>query len=143
MNHTELAQSLIAEGCHPDNYAIGPIWATSDIYRLHHSQGQWRVCYTERGQDAEPIFSSESEHEACEFYFRFITETIRHEHLVARLQSSDRVAALQAQLRAFAVECRVEGVKRGHDTDPEFRVWVTGKAVFVCRQQLGALPLTQ
>jgi hypothetical protein len=143
MNLTELAQRLADEGCHPDNYAIGPIWAVSDIHRLHHSQGQWRVCYTERGLDAEPMFSSESEHDACEFYLRFITETIRHEHLVARLQSPVRVAALQAQLREFGVETRLERVNRGHDIDPEFRVWVVGKAVFVCREQLGALHLTE
>jgi len=80
INIHELQRRLVEEGCSTSNYSIGR--GGSDVYCLENQQGAWRVFYTERGKDDDPIFESTSEEEACEFFFKYQTERIRRDHVL-------------------------------------------------------------
>ena len=66
MRVSELQKKLDEEGCAPSNYAIES--RGSDAYCLMNDGKQWRVFYSERGCDADPIFTTASESEACGFF---------------------------------------------------------------------------
>lgn len=80
MNTEELKKRLEEEACSRANYAICE--RDSDVFCLENQNGTWRIFYTERGMDQPPLFESQSESEACEYFFTFMTTKIRHDHLV-------------------------------------------------------------
>lgn len=134
MNTRELEERFLEEGCNPHNYCIGvPQAPISDIYCLTSFDGEWRVYYTERGLDSPPIFVSRDEAEACEFYYREISN-MRHSHMVGFFRSLERAAELKAKLEG-------EGLHPYADRIPydgwRYRVFVIGKEVFRTRELLG------
>lgn len=140
MNIQELGSRLVEEGCNPSNYAIGSRGGASDAFCLTQVEGKWCVYYTERGQDDDPIFESQSEEEACEFYFRHIM-SMRHDHCVGFFRAEQNAQALVDKLERHEISSHQDKIPFGGWDDPRFRVFVTGKAIFKTKELIGAVPV--
>jgi hypothetical protein len=141
VNIQELEARLFQEGCNPSLYAVGARKDASDAYCLSFGDGEWRVYYTERGQDDAPIFTSESEEEACRFFFRHIMN-LRHRHCVGIFRSQERAQSLCHKLEQSGLLPFSDKIPYGGFDDPRFRVFVVGKAIFRARELLGDVPLS-
>jgi hypothetical protein len=139
MNSIELAKRLLEEGCNPSKYAIGSRGGASDAFYLSRRGAQWQVCYTERGQDLQPIYISDSESQACDFFFQYIM-AMRHDHCVGFFKSKGNAVALDHELRELGVLSWSDQIPYGGKHDPRYRVFVTGKEIFVAREALGVVP---
>ncbi|MDQ3004359.1 MAG: SPOR domain-containing protein [Chloroflexota bacterium] len=139
MNIHDLEQRLAAEGCNPSNYAIGQRGPASDAYCLTHNGKEWQVYYTERGSDQPPIFSAADEQQACEYFFNFIMK-MRHDHCVGFFRSKSAADALQAALDSHGFDSHQDKIPYGGFSDPRYRVFVTGKAIFAARDILEQIP---
>jgi hypothetical protein len=139
MKTRELAERLLKEGCNPSMYAIGSRGGASDAFYLSHRDAQWQVCYTEKGLDSPPIYASGSESQACEFFFKYIM-AMRHDHCIGYFKSQDNAVALEHELRELGVISWSDQIPYGGKHDPRYRVFVTGKEIFVAREALGELP---
>lgn len=142
MNTSELEQRLLAEGCNPNNFCIGPPRCpVTDIDCLDQVDGEWQVFYTERGQDSPPIFTTRDEAEACEYYFQRIM-ALRHDHCVGFFRSEELTRALVEKLELAGLAPRQDAIPYGGWKDPRYRVFVTGKAIFKTREILGPETVT-
>ncbi|WP_092409788.1 hypothetical protein [Pseudomonas sp. NFACC02] len=103
-----LAERVFEKRCNPAMYAIGSRGVMSDGFYLRHRDGQWQVCYTEWGQDSQPIFVSGSESQACVFYFQHIT-SMRHDHCAGFFKSKDNAVQLGEDRIDAARERRYTG----------------------------------
>ncbi|PNG44634.1 hypothetical protein A1354_15935 [Pseudomonas asplenii] len=139
MNSRELAERLLEEGCNPFNYSIGSRGAASDVFCLSCKGTQWQVCYTERGEDSQPIYVSSSESHACEFFFHHIM-AMRHDHCVGFFKSKANAVAFEHELRALGVAGWSDQIPLGGQHDLRYRFFVTGKAIFAVRDAFGILP---
>lgn len=139
MNSIELSERLLAEGCNPSNFAIGSRGGASEAFYLSRRGAQWQVCYTERGQDLEPIYVSGSESQACDFFFQYIM-AMRHDHCVGFFKSEDNAVALEQELKKLGALSWSDQIPYGGEHDPRYRVFVTGKEIFVARKALGVVP---
>jgi hypothetical protein len=139
MNTKELKQRLLNEGCNPSQFSIGP--GGADVFCLDQRNGKWIVFYTERGRDDEPIFESDSEEDACEFYFHYITTKMRHDHLVGYFISEQNENSLAEKLAWNGIQSHRDKIPYGGWNDPRYRVFVVGKDIFRARDILGELPL--
>ncbi|WP_343583426.1 hypothetical protein [Herbaspirillum sp.] len=136
MNIRELEQRLHQEGCNGANYAIGERGTASDAFCLTNNGTQWMVYYTERGQDTAPIYASGSEHQACEFFFAHIM-AMRHDHCVGFYKNKGNAEALMDRLNVLNIDAWLDEIPFGGPSDPRFRVFVRGKAIFEVRDTLG------
>lgn len=139
MNIQELERRLEKEACSRAHYSIG--YRDSDVYCLMKIDGLWKVFYTERGLDQETMFESESEEEACEFFFKYQTERIQHQHLVGFFHVQANAKALAVKLKAHGIESHENNIPYHGWHDPRFRVFVIGKDVFKARAIFGELPI--
>ena len=139
MNVQELNQRLVEEGCSSTNYSIG--YRDSDVYCLLKENGTWRVFYTERGQDQDPIFKSVNEEEACEFFFNYVSKKFRHDHLVGFFVSEENAKALTQRLAQQGLESHQDKIPYGGWDDPRYRVFVVGRDIFKAREILGQVPV--
>jgi len=139
MNIQELERRLEEEACNRAHYSIG--YRDSDVYCLMKIDGVWKVFYTERGLDQETMFESESEDEACEFFFKYQTKRIEHHHMVGFFKSQQKADALEAQLKEQGLRTLQNPIPYHGWTDPRFRVFVVGKDIFKAREILGEVPV--
>lgn len=139
MKTPELKQRLLEEGCSPLNFSVGR--GGSDVFCLENQNGIWRVFYTERGRDEDPIFESASEEEACGYYFDYITKKIRHDHLVGFFKSEGNAKALSDRLAQQGIASHQDKIPYGGWDDPRYRVFVVGKDIFKTGGILGEWPL--
>lgn len=135
MNIQELERRLVEEGCSTSNYSIG--YRDSDVFCLMNIDGVWKVFYTERGQDQASIFESPSEEAACEFFFKYQTERIRHHHIVGYFKSKERFIALDRQLKSHGLVTWHNHIPYHGWEDPRFRIFVFGKDIFKAQELLG------
>ena len=139
MNVEELKQRLVEEGCSTTNYFIA--YRDSDVYCLLNENGSWRVFYTERGQDQDPIFESINEEEACEFFFNYMTKKFRHDHLVGFFISDKVANALTEKLAQNDIQSHLDKIPNHGWDDPRHRVFVVGRDIFKAREILGQVPV--
>jgi hypothetical protein len=139
MNIEELKKSLEEEGCSKTNYAIDE--SGSDVYCLENQKGMWRVFYTERGIDQEPIFESQDEAEACDYFFTFMTTRIRHNHLVGFFISRQNAEDMQRKLNENGIPNHRNDIPYHGWEDPRYRVFVEGRDIFKARELFGDLPI--
>ncbi len=139
MNIQELEKRLEEEACSRAHYSIGA--RDSDVFCLENQNGTWRMFYTERGLDQEPLFESQSEDEACEFFFTYMTTRIRHDHLVGYFISLEKAEALAENLKEHGIQTYRNDIPYHGWEDPRFRVFVIGKDVFKARDIFGELPI--
>jgi hypothetical protein len=136
VNTTELKERLFEEGCNPLNYSIG--LRGEDVYCLMQKGNKWQVFYSERGNDSTPIFQSESESEACAFYFDHIMKIV-HNHCVGFFKSEQRAGDLKKKLQASGVAFTEDKIPYNGPSYPRYRIFVRGKAIFAARACLGDL----
>lgn len=139
MNLAELGRRLEAAGASPANYSLG----TRDYngFCLMQLDGRWAVFFSERGLDQAPIFTSDDEAAACQFYFDF-TMRMRHQHAVAFLRSKPAADAVQQQLAAAGIASIRHEMYYAAPADYRQQVFVEGPAIFAARRVLGdKLPL--
>ncbi len=141
MNTVELKRRLEQEGCNPDGYGIGSLPGGYDGFSLLHEGDKWRVFYAERGELAEPpLFESESEEEACDFFFRHMM-SVRQDHLVGFFRSQEKAKKLEVQLEQHGLAPHSDSIPYGGVNDPRVRVFVVGKDIFKAKELLNTLPV--
>jgi hypothetical protein len=113
------------------------------VFCLINENGVWRIFYTERGLDQDSIFESPSESDACEFFFKYQTERIQHQHLVGFFRSEAKAIDLSATLEQGGIQSHRDKIPYGGWVDPRFRVFVIGKDIFKALKLMGAeLPIS-
>jgi len=126
MTTAELLQILEEEGCSPTNYAIES--RGSDAYCLMHDGTHWRIFYSERGCDSDPIFTTESQPEACA-HFLELMRTQRHWHLVGAFPTDAEAREFENQV----VRCGAKPVRNDLPAYllgvPQYRVFVLGRDI--------------
>ena len=128
MRINELEQKLLAEGCSKSNFSIGK--SADDCYCITKDGNKWIVYYSERGNDDEPIFRSEDEEMACEFYFKHITE-MTHLHIVGFYKQESDAISLENKLSSIAVTAIRNDIPTfSNAKDSRYRVFVKGKDIF-------------
>jgi hypothetical protein len=139
MDITELEKRLEEEACSRSHYSLGKRYQ-GGAYCLIHEDGKWLVLYSERNLDDEPLFVGDSESDACEFFFEYMTTRILHRHLVGYFISLKNAEALAEKLGQHGVATHRNDIPYHGWNDPRFRVFVTGKDIFKARELLGELP---
>jgi len=126
MQISELRLKLVEEGCSPLNYAIES--RGSDAFCLMHDGMRWNIFYSERGVDSDPIFSSQVESEACEFFLQHLCKQT-HWHLVGVFPSELEAKAFEREvIRLGATPIRNDLPESMLGT-PQFRVFVAGRDI--------------
>lgn len=141
MNIQVLNQRLLDEGCNPGRFNIGPRGIVTDIDCLDQVDGVWQVFFTERGRDDPPFFTTTSEEEACEFYFKHIM-SMRQDHMVGFFHKEENARALMENLEQHGLAPIQDKIPYGGWHDPRFRVFVIGKAIFKAREILSEIPVS-
>jgi hypothetical protein len=140
MDINVLEKRLEEEACSRSHYSLGTRYP-GGAFCLIHENGKWLVLYSERNLDDEPLFVGESESEACEFFFEYMTTRILHTHLVGYFISLKNAEALAEKLAQQSIATHRNDIPYHGWDDPRFRVFVTGKDVFKAREMLGELPV--
>ena len=122
----ELKQKLVEEGCSPMNYAIES--RVSDAYCLTHDGIRWNVFYSERGIDSDPIFSSESESYACEFFLHHMCQQANW-HLVGVFASELEAKAFEKEVSRMGATPIRNDLPESMLGTPQFRVFVAGRDI--------------
>ena len=141
MTLAELRPALLAEGCNENTFAIEARGAASDAFCLVRQNGKWEVFYTERGCDSPPIYSGNSEQEACDFFYRHILSQ-PHWHIVGFFRNESEAEALQMRICALGVKpIRNDIPAFNGPHDPRYRVFVMGKDIFSVRHAIPNVPI--
>jgi len=131
----ELTEKLIAEGCNSRSFAV--LGRQSDAFCLDKRGNEWVVFYSERGVDAAPIFRSNFESEACNFFFEYVLN-LEHWHLVGWFKEEAGAESLEEKLAELGIPfVRNDIPAYKHANDRRYRVFVVGKDIFKYRQALG------
>lgn len=140
MNIQELRQKLYEEGCNASMYAIGQRGSASDAYCLTHHGNEWQVYYTERGVDQSPFYTSESEADACQYFFEYIMR-FRHDHWVGFFRSERAADELMEKLQVIGLHPRKDAIPYRGKKDLRYRVFVEGREIFPAKELLGKTPI--
>ena len=135
MNATEAYDRLISEGANPMQCFVHSRGASDDAIGLTKEGNQWKVFYTERGCDSPPMFTSEHETEAAEFFYKEISKE-KHWHLVGFFKKEENAHALEKELDGITT-IRDDIPNYKFAGDPRFRVFVAGSDIFPTRAKIG------
>lgn len=130
MKIAQLRQRLEEEGCSPFNYAIES--SGSDVWRLVHDGQHWRVLYSERGYDSDPIFTSQSESEACEFFLDHILKQPNW-HLVGVFPSELEAKGFEREVTRLGATPIRNDLPESMMGTPQFRVFVAGRDIHLAK----------
>jgi hypothetical protein len=142
MTTRDIRPRLLAEGCNKNTFAVGERGRADDAFCLVQQNGKWEVFYTERGHDSSPIFSSESEEEACDFFCRHII-SLEHWHLVGWFIKEADAEDLEKRIRSLGAKPIRNDINFSGSAIDRYRVFVKGKDIFPLRQNIPGLPLGQ
>lgn len=139
----ELYDEFIAEGF--SQFYIegigGPTSDGSQILGLHN--GNWEVCYTERGQRQKPLFSSSNKKEAIDFYRNHVYG-IKHHHLAAFTRSKESIEKIKARLGNNNIEYWQNDIPSYSEVgDTVYRLFVFNKDIFRIKEIDETLPLIE
>ena|SRR5690606_10788950 len=135
MKASELQAKLVSEGCNVSNFAV--MSRSDDAFCLDKKGSKWAVFYSERGRDSDPIFTSDSEEDACEFFLNHVIKQ-QHWHIVGFFKNEADAINLDTKLAAIGVESIRNDIPAYKSVnDPRNRVFVAGKDIFKVREHLG------
>ena len=100
MNITELKNKLIESGC--TNYSI--MVSCHDCNCIKYDGKQWIIYYSERGIDYDPIYKSNSEEDACEYFIKYLLKQ-NNWHLVTSTYNINNIKLVSEILKSINVEC--------------------------------------
>ena len=126
MEINELRLKLVEEGCSPFNYALES--RGSDAFCLLHDGRCWNIFYSERGVDSDPIFSSESESEACEFFLQHMCKQSNW-HLVGVFSWELEAKAFEREVIRLGAKPIRNDLPESIFGTPQFRVFVAGRDI--------------
>lgn len=139
MKATELTDKLLAEGCNPQNFSV--LSRRHDAFCLDKTGKQWKVFYSERGCDSDPLFISSDESEACNFFYKLVINQ-EHWHLVGFFKHQADAKQLENQLLALGINpIRNDITAYKMANDPRYRVFVASKDIFRVKAQLGEIDI--
>ena len=141
MNAEECKKLLIQEGCNPQIYSVGSSGSADDAFCLEKIGNKWLVFYTERGRHSNPIYSSESESDASQYFYEYIMSR-QHNHCVGFFIEERNAFNFQAELNKKKIVSTSDSIPYGGTHDPRYRVFVSGKAIFKVKELLKSLPIT-
>ena len=130
MRISELQEKLDKEGCAASNYAIES--RGSDVFCLMSDGRHWRVFYSERGCDADPIFTTESESEACEFFLDHMRKQPNW-HLIGVFPSELEARAFEKEVERRGAAPIRNDLPESIMGTPQFRVFVAGRDIHLVR----------
>jgi hypothetical protein len=126
MQINELRLKLIEEGCSPLNYALES--RGSDAFCLMHDGRCWNIFYSERGVASDPIYSSQSESEACEFFLQHMCKQTNW-HLLGVFPTEWAAKEFEKEvIRLGATPIRNDLPESILGT-PQFRIFVAGRDI--------------
>jgi hypothetical protein len=141
MKAVEVRSYLLAQGCSEALFAVGSRGAASDAFCLVHDGRHWTVFYTERGEDSPPIYSSDSESDACAFFVRHIL-SLEHWHLVGSFVRESEAIAVASKVESLGAKpIRNDIPHYSRMNDPRYRVFVKSKDIFPVREAFRELPV--
>lgn len=130
MRISELQKKLEEAGCSQMTYSIES--GGSDVYCLRNDGRRWNVFYTERGCDSEPIFTSDSESDACEFFFDYICKQPNW-HLIGVFPSELEAKAFENEVARLGATPIRNDLPESMMGTPQFRVFVAGRDIHLVR----------
>jgi hypothetical protein len=135
MTASEVLEKLLVEGCNKSHFSIHR--SEHDAFCLAKRGNEWVVFYSERGQDSPPEYTSPSEDDACEFFYKLVMKQ-RHWHIVGFFINKSDAELLEEKLKSIGVApIRNDIPAYKHRDDPRYRVFVAGKDIFRVREVLG------
>lgn len=140
MKASELTDLLLNEGCNHGNFRVGNVGGADDAFCLTENYGTWEVFYTERGTKS-PIFSSTSETEACEFFYKQIME-MEHWHIVGFFKEKKNLETLEKSMKEKGIIFHRNDIPYGGPNDLRYRIFVIGKEKFKANEHFSELPIT-
>ena len=141
MTLSEVTPFLLAEGCNPMTFAVGSRGNASDAYVLAQQNGLWEIFYTERGSDSNPIFSTDSEDEACRFFIQKVS-TSQQWHMVGWFTKEADANQLEERIKALGITpIRNDIPCFSGPGDARYRLFVVGKDIFPMRAAFATLPV--
>jgi hypothetical protein len=91
--------------------------------------------------DGAPEYTSQSEEEACEYFFNFIMK-FRHDHCVGVFLSKTLANELQKKLESHGAHPFQDKLPVPVMKEALYRVWVSGKEIFIVKEVLGTTYVT-
>jgi hypothetical protein len=140
MNAEECRKLLMQEGCNPHIYSVGSSGSADDAFCLEKVGNKWVVFYTERGKHSNPIYSSESESEASQYFYEYIM-SMQHNHCVGFFVEEINSFNFQAELKKHKIVSTSDAIPYGGINDQRYRVFVSGKAIFKVKELFKFLPI--
>jgi len=140
MELRDLYNTLIKEGC--INFYIDGIGGpkSDDVYCLGFDNKLWTVCYIERGQKSEPVYSTNNRIEAINYYFDFISK-IEHWHLILFTRSQKILFDFMEKLVNLNVRLKQNDIPDFCALgDQVFRLFVLNKDIFTVKDILVVVP---
>ena len=108
---------------------------------MEKSGNLWEIFYSERGSKEEPIFSSISETDACEFFYNHIL-SMEHLHIIGFFKEESSANELENKLSNIGVRIIRNDIPAFMDrNDPRFRLFVIGKDIFKVKEVIPVLPI--
>ncbi|MFT3912288.1 MAG: hypothetical protein QM737_22870 [Ferruginibacter sp.] len=140
MELIELYEKLLSEGC--NHFYIEGIGGPfpSDVDCLYEYNGNWEICYTERGQKSEPIYSSPNKEEAIQYYYDHIMR-MEHWHLVVFTRSYKIFKSYKDQLEGLGIRVIQNDIPAySEKNDRVYRLFVVNKSIFKAKEKFENLP---
>lgn len=132
---SELKSKLLSKGCCENNFAV--LSSGDDVFCLDKRGHDWVVFYTGRGCDSEPIFSSTSESDACQYFHDYILK-MDHWHIVGFFKNELEAEQLEDNLKNARIKfIRNDIPAYSTRNDPRYRVFIVGKDIFKYRELFG------
>ena len=142
MTATEAYNKLVSEGGNPISFFIGNRGVANDAIGLSKEGKYWRVYYTERGLDSDPMFMSEDESQAAEYFYKKNTSSTAW-HLVGLFKEEANALELEADLLSIDIKTIRNDIPSYDFTgDSRYRVFVTGPDIFPTQSKIGTELLT-
>ena len=135
MRYKDLNELLISEGCNPNTFSIGQ--SQHESICIVKKDSQWLVYYSERGRDQAPLYTSESEEAACDYFYTKVVQQ-QHWHIVGFFKNSEDADNLVQLLHSYAIRhIRNDIPAYKGKNDPRYRVFVIGKDIFKYTELFG------
>jgi len=119
----------------------GPTSDGTEIFGLNN--GNWEICYTERGQKNRPLFSSTNKKEAIDYYRKHVA-SIKHHHLAAFTRSMKKIEEIKILLGNNSIEYWQNDVSSYTEIgDTVYRIFVFNKDIYRIKDIDRSLPLIE
>lgn len=141
MELRELYNKMISEGF--NRFYIegigGPVF--DDVECLGKIGSEWAVYYVERGQKSNPMFTSNSQDEAVDYYYKRVA-SIEHWHMIVFTRSKSLMEERRKTLENQNIRVIQNDIPHYSKTDDRvYRLFVVNKDIFKAKELFDVIPL--